>query len=191
MPKTEKTGETDDTRDGDTLSDAPAVGSVPEADTDTDGDTDGERDGSNEPDADATAPNVALPVTRAEGDTSKDALGDTVTRAEGDTSKDALGDRLVPALSDNCGLGDTDMDRDTVGEHDATGSTNGAPTAEPTPTAHAFVLNSPPESTPSNTTARCASNTRNEAAGSVPMPLPHPHPLEDDAPLPGDCTHVA
>ena len=175
MPKTEKTGETDDTRDGDTLSDAPAVGSVPEADTDTDGDTDGERDGSNEPDADATAPNVALPVTRAEGD----------------TSKDALGNRLVPALSDSCGLGDTVIDMDTDGEHDATGSTNGTPTAEPTPTAHAFVLNSPPESTPSNTTARCASNTRNEAAGSVPMPLPHPHPLEDDAPLPGDCTHVA
>ena len=157
------------------MNDAPAVGSVPETDADADGDGDGECDASDEPDTDAAAPDVAL----------------SVTRAEGDTPKDTLGGKVVPALSDSTGLGDAATERDTVGEHDATGSVNGAPTAEPTPTAHAFVLNPPPEPTPSNTTPRCASNTRNDAAGSVPRPLPHAHPLDDDALLPGDCAHVA
>ena len=151
------------------------MGSVPEADVDADGDGDGECDGSEEPDADAAAPDVALSVTRAEGDASE------LTRA----------DRLVPALSDTRGLADTATDRDTVGEHDATGSINGTPTAEPTSTAHAFVSNPPPAPTPSNTTARCASSTRNDAAGSVPRPLPHAHPFENAVPLPGDCAHVA
>jgi len=151
------------------------VGNVAEADADTDGDADGESDGCDEPVADAAAPDVALPVARAEGD----------------ATTDTLGGRLAPALGDSAGLGDAATERDTVGEHDATGSMNGTPTAEPTPTAHAFVLYPPPEPAPSNTIERCASNTRNDAAGSTPRPLPHAHPLDDDAPLPGDCAHVA
>jgi hypothetical protein len=96
-----------------------------------------EIDRSDELDADAIATDVTLDVMIPEDD----------------AYKDTLGDRLVTPLSDTCGLGDTAIDRDTVGEHDATGSINGAPTAEPTPTAHAFVSNPPPEPTPSNTTA--------------------------------------
>ena len=159
----------DAARDGDTVRDAPAVGSVPETDGDADGDADGECDGSDAPVADAAALDVAL----------------SVTRAEGDASKDTRGDRLVPPLSDTRGLSDAATVSDAVGEHDATGSTNGMPTAEPAFTAHAPVpvLCDP---TPSNITVPRASNTWNETAGMAPRPLPHAHPLVSLELLPGD-----
>jgi len=132
-------GDNESVTDTDAYGDMLLVGETTrDSDSSDDSDRDGEIDRSDELDADATAPDVTL----------------AVTNAEGDAYKDTLGARLVTPLSDTCGLGDTAIDRDTVGEHDATGSINGAPTAEPTPTAHAFVSNPPPEPTPSNTTAR-------------------------------------
>lgn len=151
------------------------MGSVPDGDPDWLRDAIAVSDDDTQPDADDDG----------HDDADADALDDGATLVV------TLTEELALALVDAAGLADADAATDTDGEHDATGSVNGLPTAEPASTVHAFapcVLFDP---TPSNTTVPRASSTRNDVAGTAPWPLSHAHPFDSDEPLPGVSEHAA
>ena len=151
------------------------MGSVAEGDTDALRDAIAERDDDTLPDTDDDA----------HGDGESDALTDAATL------DDTPAEELARALPDGAAPADVDAATDTVGEHDATGSVNGLPTAAPRPTVQPStpcVLLRP---APSNTTAPRASSTTNDAAGTAPKPLSHPHPVASDERLPGVSEHAA
>ena len=151
------------------------MGSVPDGDPDWLRDANAERDDDTQPDADDDGL----------GDADADVLDDGAALAV------TLTEELELTLEDAAGLADADAPADTDGEHDATGSVNGLPTAEPASTVHAFTPYVLFDPTPSNTTVPRASSTRNDAAGMAPWPLSHAHPVAKDEPLLGVSEHDA